>query len=267
MFRYVDLATDMRAGRKLKDALINYRNACQQANVLTSLDDAVARLVDVATARAEAARAEASARAGELGDLDAEAPPEDVLLSFISGDKAADRTDREVVTPWFKFLWEAHRNCLDVLRNNSRLEALYAAAAKRAFAFCTLYARPTEFRRLCDILRNHLGTLIKYKDQGGRDRTDLSLVPTWEQYVDVRFEQLRAACALSLWAEAFRSVEDIQGLVALAPKGVKGPKPALMAVYYARLTQIFGQSEARLYSAYAWYRLYAFSRSLNKHKR
>ena len=49
------------------------------------------------------------------------------------------------------------------------------------------------------------------------------------------------------------SVEDIQGLMLLAPKGCK-PRPALMATYYAKLTQIFTKSESRLYSAYAWYR-------------
>lgn len=49
------------------------------------------------------------------------------------------------------------------------------------------------------------------------------------------------------------SVEDIQGLMGLAPKGCK-PRPQLMATYYAKLTQIFTKSESRLYSAYAWYR-------------
>lgn len=263
MYKYVDLAVEMRQARKLKDALINYRNTVQQVNV-TSLDEVIKYLVDAASNRAEDARKEAQARLDDLGDLEADASPEELVLSYVSGEKSADRTDREVVTPWFKFLWETHRNVLDVLRNNSRLEALYASAACRAFAFCNEYKRTTEFRRLCDILRNHLGTLIKYKDQAGRDRTDLTQPATWELYVDVRFDQLRTACELDLWAEAFRSVEDIQTLIGMAPKGIRGPKASLMATYYARLTQIFSRSEAKLYNAYAWYRLFTFSRSYNK---
>lgn len=263
--KYVDLAVDMRQGRKLKDALINYRNTCQHVNV-GSLENVIQHLVKAASDRAEAARVEAQARLEEVleGDLEADASPEELLLSYVSGEKSADRTDREVVTPWFKFLWETHRNILDVLRNNSRLEKLYASAAARAFAFCLEYKRTTEFRRLCDMLRNHLGTLIKYRDQAGRDRTDLSIPSTWELYIEMRFEQLRTACDLELWAEAFRSIEDIRGLISLSPKGMKGPKPSLMAVYYSRLTQIFTRSGARLYNAYAWYRLFTFSRTLNK---
>ena len=34
-------------------------------------------------------------------------------------------------------------------------------AAVRAFQFCQTYKRNTEFRRLCDILRNHLANLNK----------------------------------------------------------------------------------------------------------
>ena len=54
------------------------------------------------------------------------------------------------------------------------------------------------------------------------------------------------ACELELWQEAFRSVEDIHGLAIM---GRKPPKPQAMAVYYAKLTQIFTKSENRLYNA------------------
>jgi len=59
---------------------------------------------------------------------------------------------------------------------------------------------------------------------------------------------LQVACELELWQEAFRSVEDIQGLSAI---GKKPPKPQLMALYYAKLTQIFTVSEAHLYNGCA----------------
>ena len=43
----------------------------------------------------------------------------------------------------------------------SPTQALYAMTATRAFQFCLTYKRTTEFRRLCDILRNHLANLNK----------------------------------------------------------------------------------------------------------
>jgi translation initiation factor 3 subunit A len=72
-----------------------------------------------------------------------------------------DRTDRELVTPWFKFLWESHRSVLEILRTNPKLEPLYGMAAVKAFQFCLQYKRTAEFRRLCDILRQHLANMAK----------------------------------------------------------------------------------------------------------
>ena len=55
MFRYIDLCVDMKQGRKCKDALINYRNTCQQVNV-GSLEDVIKYLIKTATDKAEDAQ-------------------------------------------------------------------------------------------------------------------------------------------------------------------------------------------------------------------
>ena len=69
--------------------------------------------------------------------------------------------------------------------------------AHRAFQFCKQYKRTTEFRRLCEIIRNHLANLNKYRDQ--RDRPDLSAPESLQLYLDTRFEQLKVATELKLW--------------------------------------------------------------------
>ncbi|XP_061341479.1 eukaryotic translation initiation factor 3 subunit A-like [Gastrolobium bilobum] len=260
MFKYVELCVDMRKGRFAKDGLIQYRIICQQVNV-SSLEEVIKHFMHLSTEKAEQARSQAQAleEALDVDDLEADKRPEDLMLSYVSGEKGKDRSDRELVTPWFKFLWETYRTVLEILRNNSKLEALYAMTAHRAFQFCKQYKRTTEFRRLCEIIRNHLANLNKYRDQ--RDRPDLSAPESLQLYLDTRFEQLKIATELELWQEAFRSVEDIHGLMCLVKKT---PKSSLMVVYYAKLTEIFWISSSYLYHAYAWFRLFLLQKSFNK---
>jgi hypothetical protein len=82
----------------------------------------------LSTEKAEQARSQAQEleEALDVDDLEADKRPEDLMLSYVSGEKGKDRSDRELVTPWFKFLWETYRTVLEILRNNSKLEALYA---------------------------------------------------------------------------------------------------------------------------------------------
>ncbi|KAF8396847.1 hypothetical protein HHK36_018482 [Tetracentron sinense] len=260
MFKYVELCVDMRRGRFAKDGLIQYRIVCQQVNV-SSLEEVIKHFMHLSTERAEQARSQAQAleEALDVDDLEADKRPDDLMLSYVSGEKGKDRSDRELVTPWFKFLWETYRTVLEILRNNSKLEALYAMTAHRAFQFCKQYKRTTEFRRLCEIIRNHLANLNKYRDQ--RDRPDLSAPESLQLYLDTRFEQLKIATELELWQEAFRSVEDIHGLMCMVKKT---PKPSLMVIYYAKLTEIFWVSASHLYHAYAWFKLFTLQKSFNK---
>ncbi|KAL3650132.1 Eukaryotic translation initiation factor 3 subunit A [Castilleja foliolosa] len=260
MFKYVELCVDMRRGRHAKDGLIQYRGICQQVNI-TSLEEVIKHFMQLSTEKAENARnqAEALEEALDVDDLEADKRPEDLMLSYVTGEKGKERSDRELVTPWFKFLWETYRTVLDILRNNSRLEALYAMTAHRAFQFCKQYKRTTEFRRLCEMIRNHLANLNKYRDQ--RDRPDLSAPESLQLYVDTRFEQLKVATELELWQEAFRSIEDIFGLMCMVKKT---PKPSLMVVYYSKLSEIFLRSSSHLNHAYAWLKLFSLQKSFNK---
>merc|ERR1719473_809892 len=263
MFKYVELCVDMRRGRFAKEGLIQYRIICQHVNV-GSLEEVVKHFIKLSTDRADAAIAAPkqvtdATDLRDIADLEDEGSPEDLVLQMVTGDGDKERTDRELVAPCFKFLWETYRTVLEILRNNNKLEALYAMTAIRAFNFCLSYKRTTEFRRLCEILRNHLQNLNKYRDQ--RDRPELTQSETLQLYLETRFEQLKVATELELWQEGFRSVEDIHGLMVFARKT---PKPQMMSVFYAKLTKIFWMSDNYLYHAIVWLKLFQLSLTHNK---
>ncbi len=70
-----------------------------------------------------------------VDDLEAAETPESIMMNTVSQEESKERTDRQVVTPWLRFLWEAYRNALDTLRNNSRLEGLYQVLSNLRLAF------------------------------------------------------------------------------------------------------------------------------------
>ncbi|KAG1677861.1 hypothetical protein FOA52_008625 [Chlamydomonas sp. UWO 241] len=259
MYKHIDLTVESKRRNYAKEALSSYRNMCQAVNI-GSLEEVIKYFLAKASSKAEEAQAKANAASAaviaDATDLDEDGSPEDMMLSYVSADKGKDRTDRELVTPWFRFLWDSYRSVLEILRINPKLESLYAMVAVKAFNFCKDYKRNQEFRRLCDILRQHLANqLNRYRDSRENHADSLQL------HVDTRFEQLKVACDLELWAEAFRSVEDIQQLILQAKKT---PKQQMMATYYACLTQIFAVSENHTYHAYAWLKLFNFTKTYNK---
>lgn len=140
---------------------------------------------------------------------------------------------------------------LEILKNNARLEVMYQSTALQAFGFCQKYARKTEFRRLCELMRNHVQNAAKYQSQ--MHAINLSDPDTLQRHLDTRFQQLNVAVELELWQEAFRSVEDIHTLLSLSKRPAKN---IMMANYYEKLTRIFLVSENYLFHAAAWSRYY-----------
>ncbi|KAI7897408.1 uncharacterized protein EV154DRAFT_597758 [Mucor mucedo] len=258
MLKYVELCVELKKGKMVKEGLHQYRNIAQNTSV-NSIETIINKMLSLAEEKVAEARAKADKIAVDVEDLEASETPESIMLSTVSGDQSKDRTDRAVVTPWLKFLWEAYRTVLDIMRNNSRLESLYNSVTLKAFQFCLTYDRKTEFRRLCEILRNHFLNVAKYSHQP--HAVNLNDPETLQQYLESRFAQLNAAAELELWQEAFKSVEDIHTLLTTSKRP---PKPVMMANYYEKLTKIFMVSDDYLFHSAAWNRFSAIERAVNK---
>ncbi|TPX41814.1 hypothetical protein SeMB42_g05274 [Synchytrium endobioticum] len=255
MLKFIDLCVQMRKGKTAKEGLHQYKNMQQNSNI-TTIEVVIKKFIGLSEQKVSDAQAKADKIALDaIEDLEAIETPESIILSTVSGEASKDRTDREVVTPWLKFLWEAYRTALDILRNNARLETLYQIVAGQAFGFCLKYTRKTEFRRLCDLLRQHLATATKYAHQ--THSINLSEPETLQRHLDTRFIQLSAATELELWQEGFRSIEDIYNLLSMSKKP---PKPFMMANYYEKMARILLVGENYLFHAAAWSRYYAIVR-------
>ncbi|KAI0166258.1 eukaryotic translation initiation factor 3 subunit A [Xylariaceae sp. FL1272] len=258
MLLLVELSVEQKKGKLAKDALYSYKNIAQNTNIAT-IELVLKKFIELAADKVTAAQKKAdevqesleATATSNVDDLEATETPESILLATVSGEQSRDRTERAVVTPWLKFLWEAYRTVLDILRNNARLELLYQSTAMQAFDFCLKYQRKTEFRRLCELLRNHVQTAAKYSSQ--MHAINLNDPDTLQRHLETRFQQLNVAVELELWQEAFRSVEDIHTLLNLSKRP---PKNIMMANYYEKLTRIFLVGENYLFHAAAWSRYY-----------
>ncbi|XP_015928347.1 eukaryotic translation initiation factor 3 subunit A [Parasteatoda tepidariorum] len=258
MSKYLGLCVELKKSHVAKEGLFQYRNICQQVNI-KSLEDVVRGYLALAEEKTESAREESQQVVVDIDDLDQVQTPENLLLSAVSSEDTQDRTDRVVLTPWVKFLWESYRHCLELLRNNSRVERLYHDIAQQAFRFCLKYNRKTEFRKLCDNLRAHLGHIHKHQNQ--QTSVNLNNPESQAMHLETRLVQLDSAIQMELWQEAYKAIEDIHGLMSLSKKA---PNPRLMANYYQKLALVFWKSNNYLFHAAALFRLFYLSREQKK---
>ena len=265
MLKFIDLCVP--AGRKydLRSQLIVYRNAVQQS-APKSLETVINYLIAKAEERLASATSQAETEMAALPtaqDQDDELPLQPATLmndTFLDTDNVGnrERIERRLVVPAVRFVMDAFDTALDITKTNDRLEQVYLNIAQRAFEFCKTHNRKTDFRRVCESrLRKDLSTVMKYGTQQGHG-LNLADPDTLARQLDIRFLQLETAVQLELWQEAFRTVEDIHSLITQR----KSTRPAMMATYYEKLTEIFraeGGKQTAVFHAAAWARYYHFA--------
>lgn len=268
MMKYLELCVELKRSYMAKEGIYQYRIICQQTQI-KSFEDVVRKYLELAEGRAEAAREVAQAAVVEVDDLDQLQTPENILLSAVSSEVSQDRTDRVVLLPWVKFLWESYRQCLDVLRNYSRTESLYHDIALKAFQFCIRFNRKTEFRKLCDNLHTHLDNLKKQQQfsvlpsHASQNQVNLSNPETQAMHLETRLQQLDCAITMELWQEAYKATDDIKrfNLMNLSKKPLK---PQLMASYYQKLALVFQKANCPIFHAAALLRHFLLTKELRK---
>ena len=151
MKNYLNLCVELKESHMAKDGLHQYKTITQSVNV-KSLEDVIIGYLALAEEKAEKAKRDASDAnvVVDVDDLENLNSPESILLKAVSGESSQDRADRDLLAPWLKFVWESYKQCLELLKNNNKLESLYQQVAKQAFTFCAKYQRKTEFRKLCE---------------------------------------------------------------------------------------------------------------------
>ena len=148
MHRFVELCVDMRKGRTAKEGLMQYKNIAQNTSV-QSIESVITRFVLLADAKVREAQEKAAVQSAvDVDDLEASETPESILLGAVSGDQSKDRTDRALVTPWLKFLWESYRTSLETLKNNARLEVIYQVKHQRNLMWHSLNSLSSSLSKL-----------------------------------------------------------------------------------------------------------------------
>eukprot|EP00290_Baffinella_frigidus_P011117 CAMPEP_0180140808 /NCGR_PEP_ID=MMETSP0986-20121125/14477_1 /TAXON_ID=697907 /ORGANISM="non described non described, Strain CCMP2293" /LENGTH=874 /DNA_ID=CAMNT_0022083429 /DNA_START=79 /DNA_END=2700 /DNA_ORIENTATION=+ len=256
--KFLGLCTERREPRRAKEGLIQYRSIAANA------EKGPASFLSVVNSfinDGEAAVKEAEKKAGlgadavaNLQDLEAEETPETMMISVLTNDLSdTGRADRDNYVQWLRFLWESYRACLEVLKNNPKLEKLYAETANKTFKFCVKYKRKVEFRRLKDLLKNHLTNAQLSHNVSPDPEQTLRL------RLDIRVEQLNAACGLELWQLAFESAEEFHNVVS-HPANRKAMKGRVMMNYYDKVSQVFWVSENYLFHACAMQQIFTRSK-------
>lgn len=256
VFRFLELGVELKKGKLIKDGLHQYKKLVQGTpEGLVSVGAVARKYIDLVEAKmaSEQAKADETQKEEEDEDLESGVTPENLLLSVYQTDQSIGGFNDEAVTSWMKFTWESYRAVLDLLRNNSQLEITYSGVVNRSMNFCVKYQRKNEFKRLAEMLRQHLDAANYQQSKSGNNIVDLSDAETLQRYLDQRFHLVNACVKLELWHEAFKAIDDVYHLMKMSTRPTK---PSTLANYYENLAKVFFVSGNQTLHTAAWEKFY-----------
>lgn len=256
VFKFLEIGVDLKKGKLLKDGLHQYKKLVQGSpEGLASVGAVARKFIDLVETKitSEQTRADELQKQEIDDDLEGGVTPENLLVSVYEQDQSVAGFNDEAITSWLRFTWESYRAVLDLLRNNALLEITYSGVVKKTMHFCLKYQRKNEFKRLAEMLRQHLDAANYQQSKSGNNLVDLSDADTMQRYLDQRFQQVDVSVKLELWHEAYRSIEDVFHLMKTCKRA---PKPSTLANYYENLVKVFFVSGDPLLHTTAWKKFY-----------
>lgn len=253
VFKFLELGVELKKGKLIKDALYQYKKLIHgSAEGLVSVGAVLRKFIDYVETKlaSEQAKSEEQKQKEEVADdLEGGVTPENLLASVYEEDQSVGGFNDEALTSWMRFSWESYRTALDLLRNNSQLEITYSGVVSRTMQFCLKNQRKNEFKRLAEMLRQHLDTANYHQSKFGSNLVDLKDNDTMQRYLDQRFQLVDASVKLGLWHEAYKAADDVYHLMKTI---TKKPKSSTLANYYENLVKIFLVSGDQSLHTLAW---------------
>jgi len=149
-----------------------------------------------------------------MEDLENEEPEELFILAL----DVDTRTEKSLIRDAMKNVWETFKMIIEATSKNKKLEDLYGLIIKKCFDFCKKYNRRTEFKKLCELIRFQLNSIIRSL-MNNPDYSkipfaiDLTNLETNEKQIMIRFDQLEYIYEFELWQEAIKTLEDIHHIM------------------------------------------------------
>lgn len=290
--QYVHLAIKLDRTKSAREGLLQYRNHCQHTMAQPGALDRVLRkfrshaedaLKEAITAKDQEDDAATAVSAGAKV-FDAEAGEGvdivELLHQAVVGEDCWSEATRQY-HHCVKLTLEVYRTIMDIIKTTPKLQKLYHETAHRAFEFCRDHKRPNDFRRLCEMVRNHYVSISKQRPRNESDmqaKLDYDELRRPELHIETRLSQLKNAAALELWKEAMQTMEDLYslGIIDLASKRMimKSKTPGSLqlrqlllmslAAYYEKLAEVFGRSGHANLHAFALLKWLGHTKTHNK---